>query len=155
MAEFTNKEILAFSMAGMRQLTFHCLPVDSAYEIYKFKDRVNKITEEIHNHERALLVAVGIDNAEDFDKKFEKLSKGKKKSEKYIEMKKLRELFFAMRQKILDEKVEIDVKPLPYEEWKKLQDENHKDGRDPLSGFAENALEGKLWTAPKDTEEDD
>ena len=57
--------------------------------------------------------------------------------------------FFGMRNEMLEYSVVLEgFGKLSYEDWKKLQDENKVGDLDPLTGDAEELLEGVLWEAP-------
>ena len=62
------------------------------------------------------------------------------------------EKFDGLFNKLLEDCIDIEPKVMPYEEWRKLQEENKelKFSKFELLAQFENALEGILWKAPED-----
>lgn len=155
---------------GFGQVTNHTLPVEHAYKVVKMRKALATAFEAIQKDEEAIRKDAGIENPEEFDKELKAL---REKAKPYIDkdaeipseiggplMEKEATLsrFLALRSEMLDEDITLDgVKAMPYDAWHSLQKENAEkefNGKkvDILSGYAEDTLEGILWTAPEDKE---
>lgn len=154
-----NKDIISLAQCGVLTVTAHDLSVSHAYKVYKLKKTIEAKVKDIQEKEKELLTKIGIKDPQEFDKERAELRKVESRTaeqdERLDEMNKQAEAYRRSQEELLNQDNEIVLKKLPYEEWKKLQDENHKDGKDILSGFAEVALEGVFWTPPVEDEIDE
>ena len=64
------------------------------------------------------------------------------------------EKFNGLFDKLLEDYIDIEPKVMPYEEWRKLQEENKelKFGKFEMLAQFETTLEGILWKAPEGVE---
>lgn len=152
-----NIDIINLANAGVLNITAHDLDVAQSYKVFKFKKWVKNTLKAIQDDEKDLLSDVGIADAPAFDqRRSELLAKEEKTAEEQTELDKLNsqaEGYFNRRNELYNEEVTPEVKAMPYEAWKKLQDENRAvevNGKatDILTGYVEEVLEGVLWDAP-------
>ena len=130
-----NAQIIDLVKSGFLTITTHCLDNTSAYSVFKFKKAVSNIFNNLATKEREMLLECEIENIENTSN--DKLQK-----------------FYDFRRQLLLEETSIgyEVKPIDYDSWRKLQDENKANEFmdktvDVLSGDAELLLEGVLWIA--------
>lgn len=144
---------------GILNATNHTLSVEHAYKVVKFRKALNAALEDISKEEEALRKDAGIEDAEAFDGKLAELRKAEsptKEQKKELEgLENQLRRFVDLRNEMLKQELPLDVKAMPYEEWRKLQAENKEKDfngakRDLFSGYAEDVLEGVLWTAPEE-----
>lgn len=140
---------------GLLDLSAHCLSCDDSLGLVKFRLSLRKALEKISAEERELLGVAGIDEPLAFDKELEALRKNANRSElqdaQLAGMEDRLGHYSALRSGLMSEDApDLHAMHLPYEKWKALQDENCHDGKDPLSGWVEDALEGIMWVAPED-----
>ena len=150
---------------GMMDITAHTLDAAHSYKVVKFKNILRDINRQADDMEESFYKELGIDDK--FSARFsELLNKEKLTKAEQTELDKFKDTdkrFGEMRNAMLDEEADLkDAKVMPYEEWKKLQDEN-KDamliyrnaqgqviGKRELLMVFENELEGILWKAPEE-----
>lgn len=153
---------------GMMDITAHTLDAAHAYKVVKFKNILRDINRGVEESEKSFHKELAIDDA--FINRINELIKlesegtiNKKDKEELAKLRDTDKRFGEMRNAMLDEEANLsDVKIMPYEEWKKLQDENKDkklyyrnrkgeitDTRELLMVF-ENELEGVLWKAPEE-----
>ena len=163
----TKKEAQFLYQNGMNDLTAHTLDAAHAYKVVKFKNILRDVCNKINDSDQALYKELGIDEA--FIKRFDELNGKEKLTNKEQEElatklatdKRLGE----MRETMLSEEASLsEAKTMPYEQWKRLQDENkerilyYRDNRGNITGTKEllmvyeEMLEGILWVAPVDAE---
>lgn len=147
--------LITLANSGLLFATEHDIPAADAYKASKFRREVEKQIKDLAEREKALYKDAGIDDPE----------------AKEIEQEKV-ERFNRLRAEFLKDEVEIaDIKPMSYESYHALAKENRKvaiqvpktdsDGKqttetvyaDPYRA-CEDILEGILWKAP-DEEEDE
>lgn len=154
-----NIDIINIANAGVLNITAHDLDVAQSYKVFKFKKWVKGILKSVDVDEKCLLEEVGITDAPAFDqRRSELLAKESKTTEEQAELDKLNsqaEGYFNRRNELYNEEVKPEVKAVPYEAWKKLQDENsavevNGKATDILTGYIEEVLEGVLWEAPEE-----
>ena len=150
-----NFEILNLAKLNVLDITAHDLDAASAYKVFKFKKVINDCLEKIQNGEKELLKTCEIDDPEEFNSELNRLKNLAERTEeenKSLEEynKKLRE-FYSLQNQLYGEDADLSgIKKLPYDQWKKLQDENHSKDKDPLTGYVEISLENILWEAPEE-----
>lgn len=140
----------------MLAVTAHTLSPAHAYKVYKFKKTLKAAYSEFEKEKRALLAEAEIEDPDKFNEALIAARKDDTKDLAELEAKLAK--YNGLVRELLDEDKELaGVKPLPYEEWFKLQNENREcshpgtDAKfDILSGLIEEILEGILWTAPED-----
>lgn len=150
--------ILALAQSGINGITAHTLPAAQAYKIVKFRSALNKAYEGIRESQQALLKDAGIENVDDFNKEFQELKAVSdptaEQTERIKDMEAKDRRFGELYNELLNEDATLEgVKPMPYEDWHKLQIENAEKGEkkpDLLPAWVEDALEGILWEAPKE-----
>lgn len=154
-----KSEIINISNYGVLNITAHVLDAAQSYKVFKFKKWVKNALKAIQDDEKDLLAEVGIADAPAFDQRRSVLlAKENKTTEEQAELDKLNsqaEGYFVRRNELYNEEVTPEVKTMPYEAWKLLQDENRAaevGGKttDILTGYVEDILEGVLWEAPDD-----
>lgn len=157
-----NSEILALVQGGVLEATQHTVSMAHAYKVFKLKSQVRKAFNALLAQDDELVKECGIEDAQAFDMRRAELASLEKPSES--ERKELEEMngryrsLVRQRKELHDEEVTLDgVKAIPYEEWRKLQDENRQDSpsgqaKDVFSGIVEELLFGVLWNAPEDGE---
>ena len=153
-----KQEIVNLVNAGCLSISNHSLDPTHAYKVVKFRKALRSAADVVESETEAIRQDVGIKDGAAFDKELFSLRGAKFRSED--QQKRLDEMeatflrFKQQRDEMFKEECELkDMKPLPYEEWHKLQAENKEKeiaGRkvDVLSGQIEDLLEGILWEAP-------
>ena len=152
----TNDFIQFLSRGGIMNITAHDLDVAHAYKVVKFKNAIKEALSKMEEMEKSFIAELKIDDPQGFDKRAEELRKKesltkdeqKELDEKNAIYKRLNDMRMAMYQ----EEANVETKTMPYEEWKKLQDENRdvKVGNAELLMAAEPLLENVLWKAPEE-----
>ena len=158
-----KSDILTLVNAGALDATQHELSTAHSYKVFKFKSLLRRELKAIQETEGDLLKEMGIEDSVAFDARLAELRQkenptAKEKEELDDKTKQLKD-FVEQRNQLYKEEVTLDVKPVPYEEWRKLQEENKAVkvmGRtsDVFSGEVEELLFGVLWKAPEETEEE-
>lgn len=150
-----NIEILNLKELGMLSVTAHCLNSSEAYKVVLFRRSLRSALESISKAEQELLGVIGIEDPAAFDAKLRKLRSMKNQDEAMSEIADLEarlEKYLSLREKMMSDEAPDLFKPLfPYEQWKRLQDENCRNGHDPLSGQAEDLLHDIMWVDPDET----
>lgn len=156
-----NLEIVTLVTGGVHNLTAHSLDAVHAFRLVKFKSELEKSYAKFKEDDNALLLEIGIEDPYAFDKRHTELknkaSLTKAEKQELVDLNLKIDRLTVMRNTLANEPVELDgVKPMPYEQWKKLQDENHNaiitiDGKSiEILTLAEPVLENILWTAPEE-----
>lgn len=150
-----NIDIINLRDRGLLDLSGHCLLPDESYGLVKFRLSFRKALEKISAAEVELLGVVSIDDPVAFDQELKSLRGNPSRSElqniQLVGMEDRIEQYSELRSKLMSEEApELFALKLPYDKWKKLQDENCHYGKDSLSGWAEDALEGIMWVAPEE-----
>lgn len=163
----TKRDAQFLYQNGMNDLTTHTLDAAHAYKVVKFKNVLRDICNKINDGEQALYKDLDINEA--FIKRLNELQGKEKRNQKEKEeldkMLATDKRFGEMRDTMLNEEADLsEAKTMPYEQWKKLQDENKErilslyDNKGNLKGTKEllmayeELLEGVLWAAPMDAE---
>ena len=129
----------------------------------EFKDFVKQIDDYFDNITESQLEQdlkdIGIDDPQQFDKEIEDLkskTRTEEESNKLSELLQKQEKYNKLHFEMFNDEAKIDeLKPITYEDWHILRNENKpkKDGDlDPLNNYTESLLENVLWVAPKDEE---
>lgn len=152
-----NIDLINLRDRGLLDLSGHCLQCDESYGLVKFRMSFRKALEKISAAEVELLGVVSIEDPDAFDKELKALRNNPSRTElqdyQLAGMEDRLEKYLGLRSKLMsDEAPELFSMKLSYDTWKKLQDENCHYGKDPLSGWAEDALEGIMWVAPIENE---
>lgn len=145
---------------GVGNITNHTLSPANAYKVVKFRKAFNAALDAIAEDQKALLKEAGIDDPQSFDKELMELRKANRTTEQEAKLKDMEakvKQYNEMNLELLKEEVTLDCKTMPYDEWHKLQVENSEkeiNGKkvDLLPAYVEDALEGTLWSAPKEEE---
>lgn len=148
-----NIDLINLRDRGILDLSGHCLLPDESYALVKFRLSCRKALEKISAAEVELLGVVSIEDPAAFDQELKSLRDNPSRSElqnnQLAGMEERIEQYSGLRAKLMSEEAEeLFALKLPYSKWKNLQDENCHYGKDPLSGWAEDALEGIMWVAP-------
>ena len=148
----------AVILANMGALTAstHTLSSTMSYRVFKFKTALRALIDKLNAAEKALSPEVGIEDIKSFNERLQELGKKESRTEdeekEYTELCKKRDKYNDLHKALMEEKKELDCKPLPYEDWKKLMDENKEIGQNKVDLFTafEAELEGVLWEAPEE-----
>lgn len=159
-----NIEIVTLANLGVLEISNHALETAHAYKVFKFKKALRDAAQRIAEADKELVKECGVDDPQAFDAELVRLRKIEKPSDSdraaLAAKEKTLQTLAKMRDELNGDECTLDgVKALPYGEWKKLQDENKEhevNGRkvDLLTGYVEMALEGVLWTAPNDEDDE-
>lgn len=157
-------DIVTLANVGLVKATSHTLSPMSAYILTRFKAEVDRLAKDYAERYNALPKEVGIEDTEAFDARQKELKEKKKRTQEEEKewgemMDKLVKLQ-GMRNALSNDNAEINIKPMPWEEWFKLKQENKDltvsiyddkgneiDKRE-LFDFIELVGEGVIWTAP-------
>ena len=148
-----KQTIIVLANAGIAAMTNHSLAPEHAYKVVKFRKALNAALEAIGKDEETIRKDAGIDDPQAFDKELGELRESNANHKRLEEMEAQLKRFNELRMEMLKEEVTLDCKAMPYEDWRKLQNENKEVGDkkvDLLSGYVEDVLEGVLWTAPEE-----
>lgn len=154
-------DIITLVNCGVLNMTAHNLKPAHAYKAFKLKREIEKAFNDIQEEQKSIREENGV--TEELDNKIQKIIdkiniKIKVSEDERQEMlaynEKTRRVT-SLLEKAAEGDVNIDVKTIPYEDWRQLQDENRDkeiNGRhyDVLGGKAEIILEGIFWEEPKD-----
>ena len=173
----TYAMILALSnQKGIENITVHTISNDHSYKVVKFKQAFNKAMKAYNEAREAIVKEVGIEDEKKFNEDLGALKKNKERTpeeeKNFEDLSAKEEKLNGMTSSLLNEEAKLEgVKTLPYDVWKALQDENHDDKKDMLTGQVaviseirpdgvkfspedvETMLEGILWTMPEEKEE--
>lgn len=138
---------------GMMGISSRTLDIAHAYKVVQFKTKLKNAHDEFEKLRLQAVKDAGIEDGDAFSIKFNALANKKRTEEEEKEFKPLAELndrFNKMLGDILNDTCVIEPKTMPYEEWRKLQEENKeiKLGQFELLAQCESMLEGILWAAP-------
>lgn len=152
-----KQTLIVLANAGIQSMTNHSLDTAQAYKVVKFRKAFNAAIDAIAEDQKALLKESGIgEDTQSFNKEMDELRKANRTPEQEAKLKEMEaqlKRYNEMNLELLKEEVTLDCKAMPYEDWRKLQNENKEVGDkkvDLLSGYVEDVLEGILWTAPED-----
>lgn len=142
MKTITKNDVLNLMMSGVMSVTVHTLSPEYSYSVFLFKKKIRAAFQDLQESERDILGTLGIKDIQELQSE----------SEATIGT------YKEMCQRLYAETVPMDyIKALPYDEWRKLQDENKAisvqfRGKnitvDIFSGYLEEILENILWEAP-------
>lgn len=159
----TKEEAIVLINGGILEVSSHDLDNAQAYKVFKLKKALRDLQSSIDEEEKELFKEVGIEDTRAFFTKVEEVRSKKEKNEKDLETIKDANLkiekFNSLRLNMLQEEVSLDgVKPIPYDDWRKLQKENKSvevNGKnvDILSGTNELILADVFWLEPKEESE--
>lgn len=169
-ATLTYGEITALINNGFLNVTARTLSARDRYSVFDFKQKLREALETKEKRDRELIRECGIEDAAAFDARNEEL-RGKVKDGTLTEDERREldgnrarlETVMEQRREMLSDKVELDVRPVGYESFFRLCDENAAvkvkdgDGKERevslIPEWVESLLFGKLWTAPADSPE--
>lgn len=153
-----KQTLIVLANAGIQSMTNHSLDTAQAYKVVKFRKAFNAALDAIAEDQKALLKEAGIEDSVAFNQEMDELRKANRTPEQDAKLKEMEakvKRYNEMNLELLKEEVTLDCKAMPYEDWRKLQNENKEVGDkkvDLLSGYVEDVLEGVLWVAPDDKE---
>ena len=151
-----KQTLIVLANAGIQSITNHTLDAAQAYKVVKFRKAFNAALDAIAEDQKALLKEAGIEDSVAFNQEMDELRKANRTPEQEAKLKEMEakvKRYNEMNLELLKEEVTLDCKAMPYEDWRKLQNENKEIGErklDLLSGWVEDMLEGCLWVAPKE-----
>ena len=159
----TYGEVLALANAGLLNVSASTLSARDRYNVFDLKQKLREALKSREEREKELIKECGIEDAAAFDARNEELRKKEALTEE--ERKELDgnraklETYFAQRSELDKDSVKMEVRPIGYEAWFALRDENARvkvtvGGKeteaDLIPDWAEAILFGKFWTAPEE-----
>lgn len=162
-----NFEMLAAVRAGVLELKSNGLSSQISWRAFQLRKALSKALGKYQDTVKSLLEEAGIDEA--FEKSFMELKQKENLSKEEADVLSKKEEAFKKYEELvnllINEKIDLsEIKPMPFEDWRKLVDLNtDKDGKSPL-GYVifysqeqpvskvdiEASLENEVWYAPKD-----
>lgn len=159
----TKEEVIVLINGGILKVSSHDLDNAQAYKVFKLKKALKDLQSSIAKEEEELFKEVGIEDTRSFFTKVEEIKAKENRDEADIaalkESNEKIEKFNSLRANMIREEVSLDgVKPIPYDDWRKLQKENKSievNGKnvDVLSGMNELILANVFWLEPKEETE--
>lgn len=163
---FKFQDIITVANVGLMKATSHTLSVQGAYTLTRLKAEVSRLTNEYNQRNELLPKEVGIEDTKAFDARQEELNKKEKKTkEEQKEWEDNNEKIsrlIGLRNTLRNDEVTINCRPMSYEDWFKLKQENKElmvsffdnqgkeiDKRE-LFDFIEILGEDVLWKAPEE-----
>jgi len=159
-------DIVTIADVGLGDVTSHSLSVEGAYVITRFKLEVKRLVNEYVSRYNALPKEVGIEDTKIFDKRkkelTEKTKRSKEEEKEFGEINDKLVRLEALRDTLLSDEVEINVKPMPWSDWHNLKQENKEVmasifnmegkeiGKRELFELIEGSCENILWKAPEE-----
>lgn len=158
----TNSDVITMLNCGILNLTAHSLEAAPAYKVTKFKNELRRISEAWNKTREGLAKEAEIDDLNVFYARLKELSekdkKSKEESKELDELKAKDKRFADLINAALREEVSHEIKTMPYDAWKALQDEN-KEIKATINNngvpttiellvLLEPQLEEVLWKAP-------
>lgn len=127
----TYQDVLTMQECKIGDITAHSLTAAHAYKVAKFKAELRRLSECYQNMRNQLPREAGVEDPQAFDTRMTELDKKaqegkltKAEQNEYDELNPKRVRFAELLNNLLDEEPQHDIKAMPYEEWKALQDEN-------------------------------
>lgn len=154
-------DIIKLYKAGIIEVSAHTLSATHAYKVFKMKREVEKAYRAIEEDQEALMKEQGLTKelrqqfVDIVNKKANEITDADKETIKqYQTLQRKVEDLFELQGK---EDVELDIKTIPYSEWRKLQEENkakkiNDKEVDILAGIAEIILAEVFWVEPTEQE---
>ena len=152
-------DIITLINCGILSMTAHDLKPAQAYKAFKLKKEVGKAFKEIQEEQKGIREDNGL--TEDVESKVKGIidkmnmrsSVTEDEKQEVLAHNELQRKVSSLYREANTEEVTLDIKPIPYEDWRKLQEENrHKaigeKEFDILGGEAEIILETIFWDAP-------
>lgn len=157
-----NSDIISLIRCGILGMTSHDLPAAEAYKAVKLKMEVQKAFKALSEAEQGVLAECGIEDVEKHNARQQELSSKQQRTEaEQAELDVLAEKTSranAMTKALRNEDIVLDVTPLDYDTWRRLQGENRAvriEGNtvDILGGIAEIILHDVFWSDPVEAEQ--
>lgn len=154
-------DIIKLYKSGIIEVSAHTLSAAHAYKVFKMKREVEKTHKAIEEDQEKIMEEVGLTKefrekiADIFGKEANLVTDADKAAVKeYQALQRKVEKLFEEQSK---EDVSLDIKTIPYNEWRKLQDENkakkiNDKEVDILAGIAEIILAEVFWVEPTEEE---
>ena len=154
-------DIIKLYKAGIIEVSAHTLSAAHAYKVFRLKREVEKAYKAIEEDQEKLMDGEGLTRelreriADIFGKESNMVTDADKAAVKeYQAIQRKVEKLFEEQGK---EEVSLDIKTIPYNEWRKLQDENkakkiNDKEVDILAGIAEIILAEVFWVEPIEDE---
>lgn len=152
-------DIITLVNCGILCMTAHDLKPAQAYKAFKLKKEIEKAFKEIQEEQKGIREDNGL--TEELEQKVQGILEKMNIRASVTEEEKQEVLAFNELQrrvnslfKVANEKdIALDIKAMPYEDWRKLQEENrakviNEREYDILGGKAEVILEAIFWDAP-------
>ena len=154
-------DIITLVNCGILSMTAHDLKPAQAYKTFKLKKEVEKAFKDIQEEQKGIREDNGL--TDELENKvrgiIEKLnmrsSVTEEEKQEVLAHNELQRKVSSLYREANKVDVTLDIKPIPYEDWRKLQEENrHKvigeKEYDILGGEAEIILEAIFWEEPKE-----
>lgn len=159
----TYGEVLALANAGMLNVSARTLSARDRYNVFDLKQKLKEALKRREEREKELIGECGIEDAAAFDARNEELRRKDTltdEEQKELDGNRAKlETYFAQRSELDKDSVKMEVRPIGYEAWFALRDENARakvkvgdkeTEADLIPDWAEAILFGKFWTAPED-----
>lgn len=161
----TYGEITALVNSGVLGISARTLGAGDRYNVFNFKSRLREAAEGYEKRDKELVRECGVEDAAEFDRRLrelrDKMDLTEKEAAELDGMNARLETIKEQRRQMMDDTVEMSVRPIGHEAWFALRDENAavkgSDGKehDLLPDWVESLLFGKFWTAPEDADSSD
>lgn len=151
-------DIQAMFEGGMMGISSRTLDSAHAYKVASFKTKLKNAYQEFNDRKEQLAKEAGIEDGNKFVRRMNELAAKNQRTEaeeqEFKDVVSKNEEFNGLFDKLLEDRIDIEPKVMPYEEWRKLQEENKelKFGKFEMLARFETALEGILWKAPEGVE---
>ena len=156
-----KQDIITLVNCGILSMTAHDLKPAQAYKAFKLKKEVEKAFKAIQDEQKGIREEAGI--TEEMSEKISKIIDKVNMKSSVIEDEKQELLAYnelnrkvsSLYKEANKEDFEIDIKTIPFDDWRVLQEENRskrigENEFDILGGEAEIILENIFWEEPKE-----
>ena len=156
-----KQDIITLVNCGILSMTAHDLKPAQAYKAFKLKKEVEKAFKAIQDEQKGTREEAGI--TEEMSEKISKIidkvnmksSVTEDEKQELLAYNELNRKVSSLYKEANKEDIEIDIKTIPFDDWRVLQEENRskrigENEFDILGGEAEIILENIFWEEPKE-----
>lgn len=156
-----KQDIITLVNCGILSMTAHDLKPAQAYKAFKLKKEVEKVFKAIQDEQKGIREEAGI--TEEMSEKISKIidkvnmksSVTEDEKQELLAYNELNRKVSSLYKEANKEDIEIDIKTIPFDDWRVLQEENRskrigENEFDILGGEAEIILENIFWEEPKE-----
>ena len=156
-----KQDIITLVNCGILSMTAHDLKPAQAYKAFKLKKEVEKAFKAIQDEQKGIREEAGI--TEEMSEKISKIidkvnmksSVTEDEKQELLAYNELNRKVSSLYKEANKEDIEIDIKTIPFDDWRVLQEENRskrlgENEFDILGGEAEIILENIFWEEPKE-----